>query len=115
MTGDDAIRQQLLALREQLLGLSAASTESRATVTLDQASVGRLSRMDALQQQAMAAATEARRQQQLHAVAAALHRLDAGEYGVCEACGEHIARARLALDPTHRYCVNCADLPNVNA
>ena len=115
MSDDERIRLQLLALREQLQGLSSDSSDARATVTLDQASVGRLSRMDALQQQAMAAATEARRQQQLRAVAAALKRLEHGDYGYCEACGESIAAARLALDPTHRYCVDCADQQDVNS
>ena len=115
MSDNGAIRTQLLALREQLTGLSSDSSDARAAVTLDQASVGRLSRMDALQQQAMAAATEARRQSQLRAITAALRRLDDGEYGFCEACGHSIAPARLALDPTHRFCVDCADQQHVNS
>ena len=47
----------------QLKVLSETAKESRAAVGLDQQSVGRLSRMDALQQQSMELATEGRRQQ----------------------------------------------------
>jgi DnaK suppressor protein len=48
---------------DQLKHLSETAKDSRAPVTLDQQSVGRLSRMDAMQQQSMELATEERRQQ----------------------------------------------------
>ena len=67
-----------------------------------------LSRMDALQQQAMAKATQARRGQQRQRLLAALARLDEGEFGYCTDCGEDIPTKRLNLDPTARTCVNCA-------
>lgn len=80
----------------------------QATVTLDQQAVGRLSRMDALQIQAMAKATGARRQAQRTRLLAALSRMEDGEYGFCEDCGEEIAPARLRLDPSAQLCVACA-------
>ncbi|PKP79285.1 MAG: hypothetical protein CVT80_16870 [Alphaproteobacteria bacterium HGW-Alphaproteobacteria-2] len=64
--------------------------------------------MDAMQQQAMANATHARRVQMRARIAAALARLDAGEFGWCEECGEAIPESRLALDPTLMRCVGCA-------
>jgi DnaK suppressor protein len=103
-----AMRHRLLAERAALLGMSAASATSRGPVELDQASVGRLSRMDAMQQQAMALATERRRVVALARIEAALARIDTGEFGWCIQCGEVIAPGRLALDPAVPVCVGCA-------
>ena len=107
--------KQLTQMRHRLqTDLAALDTEdtlghdARKTVTLDQQSVGRLSRMDALQQQAMAKATQARRSQQRQRILAALARLEEGEFGYCTDCGEHIPAKRLDLDPTVRICVSCA-------
>ncbi|MEL0151454.1 MAG: TraR/DksA C4-type zinc finger protein, partial [Rhodobiaceae bacterium] len=65
----------------------------------------RLSRMDALQQQAMAAETQRRRYRQVLLLDAALQRLDDGEYGYCVNCGEEIEADRLALDPATPFCI----------
>ncbi|MCZ0810711.1 MAG: TraR/DksA family transcriptional regulator [Pseudomonadota bacterium] len=89
--------------REDQLGRS-----GQATVTLDQQAVGRLSRQDALQNQAMAKATHARRQTERKRLRAALARIDAGEFGYCDSCGEDIAPGRLELDPAATRCVDCA-------
>lgn len=85
-----------------------AGAQARQTVTLDQQSVGRLSRMDALQRQAMAQATAARRAASRQRIAAALARIEAGEFGYCSACGDEIAPKRLALDPAAALCMSCA-------
>lgn len=82
--------------------------EGQKTVDLDQQSVGRLSRMDALQGQAMAKATAARRETQRRRIAAAFERIDEGEYGYCVDCGEEIAEKRLDLDPAVPTCISCA-------
>ena len=58
-------RERLAAKRDELEELSRISQEARATVELDQQSVGRLSRMDAMQQQAMAEAQERSRKRDL--------------------------------------------------
>ena len=78
-----------------------------AVVTLDQQSVGRLSRMDALQNQAMAKAQQARRMAELQRLNHALERLKSGDYGYCEDCGERIAEGRLTLDLAAQRCVSC--------
>lgn len=101
-------RKILTARREELESLSDLSSEARDTVTLDQASVGRLSRMDALQQQAMAKATERQRAAELGRISAALQRIDEDEYGYCVECGEGIAEKRLAIDPAASHCIKCA-------
>ena len=104
----EAMRRRLQADREALLTASAASADCRDPVELDQASVGRLSRMDAMQQQAMALAAERRRASALVRIDAALSRLETGEYGWCVQCGEAVAPGRLALDPATPTCVACA-------
>ena len=97
-------------ISEDLRGLETEDTlgtEAQKTVTLDQQSVGRLSRMDALQQQAMAKATQTRRNQMRQRLQAALQRIDGGEFGYCQDCGDDIPFARLDLDPTVARCVSC--------
>jgi len=84
------------------------NADSRDTVVLDQTSVGRLSRMDAMQQQAMANATRQNRSTEVQAIKNALSRLEEGEYGYCEDCGEDIPAKRLELTPTAIRCVGCA-------
>lgn len=92
---------------EDLKNESLVSRNARQIVTLDQQSVGRLSRMDAMQQQAMANATEARRQARILQLTAALERLKSGEFGYCVDCGEDIAPSRLNANPTVTKCISC--------
>lgn len=80
----------------------------RAPVELDQQAVGRLSRMDALQVQAMAMETSRRRATQLRRITAALARMDEGEFGYCLKCGDEIAARRIELDPATPLCIGCA-------
>ncbi|MGR3321527.1 MAG: TraR/DksA family transcriptional regulator [Pseudooceanicola sp.] len=101
-------RPVIEAEQAELQAATAATAESRRPVELDQQSVGRLSRMDALQNQAMAAGTEARRAARGRALAAALDRMDTGEFGFCEDCGDFIGFARLDLDPAAMRCISCA-------
>lgn len=77
-------------------------------VELDQAKVGRLSRMDALQQQAMHDATQVRVAMQLKRLRQALLHVDDEGYGLCDECGESIAVGRLKVDPTATLCIGCA-------
>ena len=85
----------------------AAGAAGQKTVELDQQAVGRLSRMDALQNQAMAQAQARRRQAERAKIHAALKRIETGEYGYCTDCGEDIAPARLAADPAIALCAEC--------
>lgn len=103
----DDIRASLTARLDALATEEAATKSSRAPVELDQQAVGRLSRMDALQNQAMAEAQSRRRQSERRRIEAALKRLDEGAYGYCLDCGEQIAANRLALDPAIALCADC--------
>jgi len=80
----------------------------RAAVVLDQTSVGRLSRMDAMQQQAMATAQERSRMNELVRIEQAMRRISDDEYGYCITCGKEIAQGRLDADPAAPQCVTCA-------
>ncbi|MBT6531546.1 MAG: TraR/DksA family transcriptional regulator [Marinovum sp.] len=82
--------------------------ESQQTVELDQQSVGRLSRMDALQAQAMARAHQVRRDGLRQALLQALLRIEEGEFGYCSDCGDLISHARLELNPALQLCIGCA-------
>ncbi|MEK9904500.1 MAG: TraR/DksA C4-type zinc finger protein [Rhodospirillales bacterium] len=98
----------LLAKALDLRSLEAGSKLSREPVELDQTRVGRLSRVDALQGQAMAQEQHRRRQIELARIEAALQRIDQGEYGWCLKCSHPIAVARLEADPAAPLCVDCA-------
>ena len=101
-------RSLIEARLEALSSEDALGEAGKATVVLDQQAVGRLSRIDALQNQAMAKATGARRDAERGRLLAALQRLDDGEFGYCDDCGDEIAKGRLQLDPAALKCVDCA-------
>lgn len=102
-------RQQLLALQQELVELAAAGEQGASTVELDQARVGRLSRMDALQGQAMSQEVLRRRKVQLAEISRALQRIEAAEYGECQECGEEIMLERLDFKPETKLCIKCAN------
>lgn len=104
---DAEIRQRLNALLDELDEEDAASAEARSVVELDQSATGRLSRMDALQHQAMAQAQLRRRASERLRLQAALARLEEGEYGFCTDCGEEVLADRLAADPAIALCADC--------
>ena len=104
----DAMKRKLVGMRAALESVATTGDASAAVVELDQSKVGRLSRMDALQAQAMAQASGQRRAEQLREIEAALRRIDDGSYGDCEHCEEPINPRRLDADPTARLCIDCA-------
>ncbi len=101
-------KKQLLARQAEVLSFVAVRDTDSNPVELDQARVGRLSRMDALQGQAMAQETERRRKNELSRIEAALDRVTAEDYGFCVSCDEEISEKRLALDPSTPQCIDCA-------
>lgn len=105
---ENTVRARLQALRQELIALSVGAADDRKPVGLDQQSVGRLSRQDSLQVQAMAKAADARRAGELRRIDAALARLEEGEYGFCVECGEAIDPKRLEIDPAAPRCRTCA-------
>lgn len=78
------------------------------TVQLD-TSIGRLSRMDAMQSQQMALELRRRQQNQMLRIENALKRLETGTFGVCARCGKSISKDRLDAQPDAIACVPCAE------
>lgn len=101
-------KKLLLDRQEELEDLISDTKDNSATVELDQTSVGRLSRMDAIQGQAMAEAVKGRRDQEVMRIEAALGRITEDEYGYCLNCGDDIDEKRLDLDPSISLCNKCA-------
>ncbi|MCW8878908.1 MAG: TraR/DksA C4-type zinc finger protein [Kangiellaceae bacterium] len=97
------IEEALTDLVEQI-NLASQSSE---TVELDQALAGRVSRIDAIQQQKMAQASLGRAKQEKHLLESVLSRIDCDDFGVCEECGEEIGIKRLMVKPESIYCIGC--------
>jgi DnaK suppressor protein len=104
----EEFRQKLLRQKSELLALEEISREAGETVELDQAKVGRLSRMDAMQAQQMALEEARRRQHQLVKIDGTMQRIESGDFGYCYVCEEEIDLRRLAVDPTNTRCIKCA-------
>lgn len=102
------LRDKLEARRAELAAQEAMTEGERAPVELDQTSVGRLSRIDAMQVQAMAVAGQKRRLAELARIEAALRRISDEDFGYCSVCGEEIAAGRLEHDPSVTTCIHCA-------
>lgn len=102
------LKQQLTEMEGELRTALAGNAEATAPVTLD-TSIGRLSRMDAIQSQQMALGLKARQQQALLRVRNALNALANGTYGECRRCKKPIAIERLEAQPDAVVCVKCAD------
>ena len=103
-----AFRDLLLARERTLIDEEMRGGDAAGTVELDQTRLGRLSRVDAMQAQQMAKASSRRRQVERGRIAAALRRIDDGEYGYCLSCGDPIPAQRLTIDPAAPQCVGCA-------
>ncbi len=104
----DALKKQLHARCKELGRLMDAHESEQDPVVPNQGDMGRLTRMDAIQVQAMAEETARRRDLELGRIEAALKRIEDGEYGECAGCGEAIAPKRLENDPAAAVCVACA-------
>ena len=104
----EALRARLIELRDELQALVETGAEAAQVIELDQAKVGRLSRMDAMQAQEMAKASEHRRELMLKRIDVALSRVENDDFGYCRDCEEPIPSKRLEFDPTATRCVDCA-------
>lgn len=103
-----SLKKLLLDRQSELKARNAEGASWRNPVELDQQSVGRLSRMDAMQQQEMAQAEARRRISDLARIEMALIRMAEDEYGWCVECGEPVAYRRLEIDPAAHLCISCA-------
>ena len=103
----ESLRAHLERLVGELEETLRGSASAARPVVLDQSSVGRLSRMDAMQQQAMAKATRQKTQLRVAQCKVALSAFDRDEYGLCRKCEEPIGYARLSAKPEAPFCLPC--------
>ena len=83
--------------------------EAAAPVTLDQTAVGRLSRMDALQNQGLTKNLQERERARFALLREALERMEDGTFGACTLCGAAIPFGRLFVVPETPACASCGD------
>jgi DnaK suppressor protein len=104
----ESFRIKLKDLAQEIQEDLSTNQDSTKTVELD-TSIGRLSRMDAMQSQQMALELRRRQQNQLQRVESALQRIDKGSYGKCGRCHKDITIDRLDIQPDAVLCVGCAE------
>ncbi|XTI72624.1 TraR/DksA family transcriptional regulator [Acidithiobacillus sp. AC3] len=104
----EQFRARLLAEQRETVAAIQQAQQSAAPVELDQSSVGRVSRIDAIQQQALAQGFLERLSVRKRKIEAAMARIDAGTYGLCCACHDDIEPERLNADPAVVFCRECA-------
>lgn len=100
-------KDKLDALARELEADLAGTTAADESITPDKA-IGRLTRMEAIQAQAMGQAGRRRQEQRLQRVRRALERVESGSYGTCTRCGDEIPEGRLEFMPESGLCVTCA-------
>ena len=103
----EQLRNMLVDKQQELIVQQADAEAATQPVTLDQQSVGRVSRIDAIQQQQMAIANQQQTTGLLKQIELALHRIDVGEFGFCTECAEPVAFARLQVQPYASLCLDC--------
>ncbi len=102
----DELLTDLRRLQADLEAQLANASDRTDTVDLDQP-IGRLSRMDAMQQQEMAKEQQRRNKLKLSQIKQALVAAEGDEYGLCRACEEPIAFRRLKASPETPFCLAC--------
>jgi len=102
----ELLHRQLSEVRQTLGARLSDAAREQQPVSLDQP-IGRLTRMDAIQQQQMALGQQRRIETELQQVKAALERLDRQLYGLCLRCRNAIPYERLKIRPTTTLCYEC--------
>ena len=101
------LREELDRQLEKLKRSMRVTDEALRPIELDQTAVGRLSRIDSLQNQGLAKNLHEREQVKLALLLEALKRMEAGAYGVCTRCGGQIPFERLFVFPETPECGGC--------
>ena len=101
------LHSALISLEAQLEEQLQQAESAAAPVQLDQTLLGRVSRMDAMQQQSVAVSTRQHAQITLKKVRVALQAYEQGDYGYCRRCDEPIGFGRLQAQPESSLCLGC--------
>jgi DnaK suppressor protein len=84
------------------------SSEDAAAAVEPDKGLGRLSRLEAMQDQQLVMEMRRRKKRQLAEVKSAILRLEMGNYGTCIFCGKEISPERLAAAPEIQTCMSCS-------
>jgi RNA polymerase-binding transcription factor len=103
----DELRAELDRQLTKLLKSMESTKAALEPVLLDQTAVGRLSRMDLLQNQGLTKNLAEREQVKLAQIQQALERMEQGSYGVCTECGAAVPFERLFVFPEAPTCAGC--------
>jgi RNA polymerase-binding transcription factor len=105
----DLFKKLLNDKRNEINELIETGNNAALPVELDQTKVGRVSRMDAMQAQAMSLEAKRRRELELTRIQSAIERIEVGSFGECLQCYEIISIARLQHNPSATLCIQCAE------
>lgn len=103
------LRAELDRILTRLERSMRSTEEAMRPVMLDQSAVGRLSRIDSLQNQGLTRNLQEREQARLAQVVSAYQRLEEGSYGLCTECASEIDFDRLLVFPESPTCGRCAE------
>jgi DnaK suppressor protein len=103
----NTLKKTLLLRQQDLNDQLLIGEQAAQIVTLDQTSVGRVSRIDALQQQSMAISTRSKVKLNLKKTVTALRAIATEDYGYCKQCDEGIPFKRLEIQPEAALCLAC--------
>jgi len=101
------LRGELRRQLDRLVQSMRVTDEAMRPLALDQAAVGRLSRMDSLQNQGLTRNLQERERFRLAHLEGALQRMDEGTYGLCADCGVALPFGRLYVVPESPTCASC--------
>jgi len=101
------LHDKLLEQKDTLKNLLVANEDASKPVQLDQQALGRVSRIDAIQQQKMAVANRANQELTLVQIVKALRRVQEDDYGYCQECDKCIPYERLFIKPETNFCIQC--------
>ena len=104
----EELHQDLLADRRRLEQYLQITKEGAKPVDLG-TPIGRLSRMDAMQQQEMTKASRSTLETRLLQIHASLEAYEKDEYGHCRSCEEPIGYRRLKARPEAPFCLICQE------
>ncbi len=100
-------RRRLQELLEEIDEFLDRSEEAAEAVAPDKG-LGRLSRMEAMQDQQLVLEVRRRQKRRKAEVLGAISRLEQNQYGQCLLCGSFIGDERLEVFPEVGTCMNCA-------
>jgi len=104
---ETTLHHKLLKQKIALKDLLVNNEDTSKPVQLDQQALGRVSRIDAIQQQKMAIANRTNQELTLMQIGKALRKIQEDDYGYCQECDKCIPYERLLIKPETNRCIQC--------